>query len=117
MAIIRITNLKLRTIIGINYWEREKKQDIILNITIAFDAGRSSQSDNIKDTIDYKSVTKHIIKEVEASKFYLLEKLCKTVLDIIMTHKRVKAARVRIDKPGALRFADSVSVQLTQKKR
>jgi D-erythro-7,8-dihydroneopterin triphosphate epimerase len=112
MAIIRITNLKLRTIIGINDWERKKKQDIVLNITIHFNADRSSSSDSIKDTIDYKKITKRIIKEVEASAFYLLEKLCKTVLDIVMKEKLVKEATVRIDKPGALRFAESVSIEL-----
>jgi len=116
MATIRITNLKLRTIIGINDWERDHQQDIIINVIIEFDASKSSQTDNIDDTIDYKTITKQIIKEVEASKFYLLEKLCKMILDIITTHPLVKEANVRIDKPGALRFTDSVSVELTHKK-
>jgi len=116
MAIIRITDLKLCAIIGINDWEREKKQDIIINMTIEFDALKSSRSDNIDDTVDYKAITKRIIKEVESSKFYLLEKLCQRILDIIIDHPLVTKASVRIDKPGALRFATSVSVEL-QKNR
>jgi len=115
MAIISITNLKLRTIIGINDWEREKKQDIIINITIEFDAARSIQSDNIKDTIDYKKLTKRIIKDVEASQLFLLERLCQMVLDIVMEEKGVQGATVQIDKPGALRFCDSVSVELKKR--
>ena len=115
MATIRITNLKLRTIIGTNDWERECKQDVLINVKIDFDATRASESDNIKDTIDYKAITKRIISEVEPSSFFLLEKLAKCILIIVMKNPLVKEATVRIDKPLALRFADSVSVELSEK--
>ena len=49
MATIRITNLKLRTIIGIHDWERAHKQDVIINVTIEFDASKAADSDNIDD--------------------------------------------------------------------
>lgn len=117
MATIRISDLKLRAIIGINGWERKKKQDIVINIAIEFDASKSSESDDITDTIDYKTITKKIIKEVEASKFFLLEKLCKVILNTIMAHELVGQVSVRVDKPGALRFSDSVSVELTEKRK
>lgn len=112
MATIRITNLKLRTIIGIHDWEREHKQDIIINVTMEFDATNACSSDAIQDTVDYKSITKRIIKEVEASQYYLLEKLTKLILDIVLENKRVTEATVRVDKPFALRFADSVSLEM-----
>ena len=115
MATIRITNLKLRTIIGANDWERECKQDVIINVTINFDASKASQSDNIKDTIDYKAMTKRITGEVEPSGFFLLEKLAKHILSIVMENPLVKEAAVRVDKPLALHFADSVSVELSEK--
>jgi len=113
MATIRITNLRLRTIIGIHGWEREHKQDIVINVTITFDTAEANQSDNIEDTLDYKKITKRIIKEVEASKFFLLEKLTNMVLQIVMEYPRTNKATVRIDKPLALRFADSVSMELS----
>ena len=116
MATIRVTNLRLRTIIGINDWEREKKQDIIINITIQFDAGQSSDSDNIEDTIDYKTLTKKIIQTAENSQYFLLEKLGDVILNIILEHPLVHEATVKIDKPQALRFADSVSLELTKNK-
>jgi len=112
MAIIRITNLKLRTIIGINAWERKKKQTVLINVTIHFDASKSAKTDHINDTIDYKTLSKQIIKAVTSSKCYLLEKLCQMVLDIVMEDPNVSEAFIRIDKPGALRFAESVSVEL-----
>ena len=117
MATIRITNLKLRTIIGVNEWERDLKQDVVINISLTYDAAKASKSDNLKDTIDYKAITKKIIKMVEASNFLLLEKLADIILQIVLDDPRVKEATVRVDKPLALRFADSVSVELTKKQK
>lgn len=117
MATIRITDLRLRAIIGIHDWEREHKQDVIINITMEFDALKSIRSDAIKDTVDYKVITKRVIREVEASDFQLLEKLAKLVLDIIMEDPRVQEATVRVDKPFALRFADSVSIELSENRK
>ncbi len=116
MAIIRITDLRLRCIIGIFDWEKENKQDVILNIEMEFDATKSAQSDDINDTVDYKKITKEIIAMVEGSQFNLLEKLAEEVLNIVCAHPLVEQARVEIDKPGALRFADSVSLELTRTK-
>ena len=116
MAVIRITDLKLRTIIGTNDWERDTKQDVVINITIDFDALKASKSDNIEDTVDYKALTKKIIQEVENSSFFLLEKLCNMALQIIMQHPFVNKATVRIDKPHAIRFAETVSVELSDKR-
>lgn len=108
---IRITDLHLRTIIGIYDWERETLQDILINITLEFDAAKAIQSDNVKDTVDYKAITKKVIAFVEKSQCYLLEKLTEEVLQIVMKDPKVLTATVRIDKPQALRFAKSVSVE------
>lgn len=112
MAKIRITDLHLRTIIGTNDWERDHKQDIIINISLEFDAAAAAKSDRLSDTVDYKKITKSIIRFVEKSRFQLLEKLTAQVLRIVMEDKRVISASVRIDKPNALRFAKSVSLEL-----
>ena len=110
-ATIRITDLLLRTIIGIYDWERETLQDVLINITIEVDSEKAVKSDNVKDAVDYKAITKKVIAFVEKSKFHLLEKLTEEVLNIVMKNPKVLAATVRIDKPQALRFAKSVSVE------
>jgi D-erythro-7,8-dihydroneopterin triphosphate epimerase len=116
MAKIRITNLRLRTIIGANEWERDVEQDIVINVVIDYDATNASKSDNLKDTIDYKTLTKKIIKHVQSSRYFLLEKLADKILTLVLDTPKVTEALVRVDKPLALRFADSVSVELTKKK-
>ena len=114
--IIKIKNLRLRTIIGIYDWERLEKQDVIISAEFEFDGKAASSSDKIEDTIDYKRINKRIIETVESSSFFLIEKLAQTVLNIIMEDKKVKRAKVEVDKPGALRFTDSVSVTVISEK-
>ena len=110
---IRIKNLRLRAIVGIFEWERHNPQDVMLNVALEFDATAAAASDAIEDTVDYKALKKMIIQEVESSNYQLVEALACHVLDVIMQEPKVLRATVEIDKPHALRFADSVSVSLT----
>jgi D-erythro-7,8-dihydroneopterin triphosphate epimerase len=112
--IINIKNLRLRTVVGIFEWEKNIKQDIVINLEIEFDGSKAIEKDDIEYTVDYKSVTKKIISEVENREFNLIERIAGDVAKIILEDKRVQRASVKVDKPGALRFADSVSVTLTE---
>lgn len=111
-ATIDIKNLRLRTFIGFNPEEKIKKQDIVLNITITYAISEAALADHVEEALDYKVITKQVIKHVESGRFLLLEKLVADVLDICSRHPDVETARVTIDKPHALRFADSVSLTL-----
>jgi len=113
---IKIENLKLRTIVGIYDWEKEKKQDVIINIELEFDATKAIETDSIEDTIDYKSITKEIIDMVEGTDFNLIERIAGDAMKIVMKNSKVLKASVRVDKPGALRFTDSVSVTQTEQR-
>ncbi|WP_026374547.1 dihydroneopterin triphosphate 2'-epimerase [Aestuariibacter salexigens] len=112
-AIIRIKNLRLRTYIGINDDEIKNKQDVVINVKIQYDAGQATNSDQMEDALNYKTITKAIIKLVEDNRFFLLEKLTADVLDIAAEHPWVRFAEVEVDKPHALRFSDSVSLCLS----
>ncbi|GLP94820.1 dihydroneopterin triphosphate 2'-epimerase [Paraferrimonas sedimenticola] len=112
-AIIRIKNLRLRTYIGINPDEVKNKQDVVINVVIEYCDDKARQSDNMDDALNYRTITKRIIPLVEDNRFFLLEKLTQDVLDIASEHPWVERASVEIDKPHALRFADSVSLQLS----
>jgi len=109
---IVIKDLLLRGIVGINDWEREKQQDILINITLYGDLRPASKSDDIADTINYRTVTKKIIEHVENSKPFTVEALASDIARICLSEARVKRARVRVEKPGALRFARSVGVEI-----
>ena len=112
-ATIKIKNLRLRTYIGINEDEVNNKQDVVVNALIHYDAVKATSSDNMGDALNYKTITKAIIKLVEDNRFSLLEKLTADVLAIAADHHWVTYAEVEIDKPHALRFSDSVSLTLS----
>jgi len=116
LAVIRISNLRLRTYIGFNPEEIEKKQDVIINGIIHYDSSLANNTDNEEDALNYKTITKRIISHVEENRFHLLEKLTSDLLKITMLSSQVKQASYTIDKPNALRFADSVSLTQTAKR-
>ena len=109
---IYITDLLLSCIIGLNDWERTKKQNVLINIALFADLSRPCKSDRIEDSIDYKEIKKQIIAMVESSRFYLIERLAGNIAEICLAHPFIKAVRVRVDKPGALRYAKSVGVEI-----
>jgi len=113
MALIRVKNLLLRTYIGFNPEEIANMQDVIINIEIEADISEEALlADEPEGIYNYKTVTKQIIALVQEKRFKLLEVLTKNILDLIMTDERVSWARVEVDKPHALRFAESVSFEM-----
>ncbi len=113
MTKIRVKNLLIRTYIGFNPDELINKQDVIINLEIETDIPESAmEADEPHDILDYKTITKKVISLVQDGRFKLLEVLTKKILDLVLEDKKVKWARVEVDKPHALRFAKSVSVEM-----
>ncbi len=109
---IQIKDLLLRTIIGINEEERRNRQDVLINIVLHADTRAAGASDDIRDAVNYRTITKRVIARVEESEFYLVEKMAAEIAAICLEDRRVEAVDVRVEKPGALRFARSVGVQI-----
>jgi FolB domain-containing protein len=109
---IIIKDLLLRGIIGINDDERINKQDILINITIFADTRKAAVTDNIDDAVNYRTITKRIIDHVEASSDFLVEKLVNDIARIILIEFSAERVIVRLEKPGALRFAQSVGIEI-----
>jgi len=112
LATINIRNLRLRTFIGFNPEERAKQQDVVINIEIRYTVPGAALRDEVEGALDYKILTKRVIRHVEEGRFLLLERLTADVLALCSEHPAIESARVTIDKPHALRFADSVSLTL-----
>ena len=112
---ILVKDLLLRGIIGLNDWEREKQQDILINLTLFTDMHRAGESDNPDDILNYRTITKAIIEAVEGSQYHLVEALATAIARICITHGAERAI-VRVEKPGALRFARSVGVEIERER-
>lgn len=110
--IIRVKNLRLRAIIGVNPWERTEPQAVIINLEVEFNGQEAAHSDNLADTVDYRSISKKIIDLVENSQYLLIETLAGNILSAVTEDSRITRAKVEVDKPNAVKSADSTSVEL-----
>ena len=111
---IHIRDLLLRCVIGIYDEERREKQDVTINITMLADLRKAGRTDAIEDTVDYKAIKKKVIAMVEKSSFFLVERLAERVAELCLEDRGVKQVCVRVAKPGALRFARTVEVEIVR---
>ena len=108
--IIYIKDLRIKTIIGIFDWERKVKQEVSIDMEFPFDCKKAAATDTIEDTIDYKAITKGVIKFVEDSSFQLQETLAENIASLVKNEYGVKSIKLRVSKPGALRGAKDVGL-------
>jgi len=113
---IRIRDLHLRTIVGVHDWERTEKQDVILNIVLTIDLAKPASTDRLENAVNYRELKKRIMEMVENSSFQLIETLATKVAEVCLENPEVEEVTVTLDKPGALRFATSVAVEITRRR-
>ena len=108
---IKIKNLRLQTYIGFNPDELINKQEVVINLEMKVDVPEEAMDkDEPIGIYDYRTVTKRVIILIEEGRFKLLEVLVQKILSLVMTDEMVRWAKVEADKPGALRYTESVSV-------
>jgi FolB domain-containing protein len=112
MDAIFITNLRARSIIGINDWEREKRQEIVINITLYADTSQAGATDDLNESVNYRTIAKKVLSYAEHSERYTLEALAHDFATICLQDPLVEKVRVRVEKPGAVRFSDSVGIEI-----
>src|SRR5512135_2472795 len=107
---IRICDLRVRCILGINPDERRERQDVVINLVIHADLSRAGKSDRLEDTVDYRALKKKVLAMAENSQFFLEEALAEAIAALCLEDVAVHEVEVRVDKPNALRFARTVAV-------
>ena len=110
MDIVFIHDLQVETVIGIYDWERKIRQIISLDIEMATDISKAAKSDDIEDTLSYKTVAKRLIEFIEQSEFELVEALAERICSIVMEEFSVPWVKLTLHKPGAVRGSKSVGV-------
>ena len=118
LSSVNVENLRLRAYIGFIDWEKEKLQDVVLSYSFKYDTRIAAQSDEVSDGVDYKGLTKQIIKMVNNQSFQLIEYLAEKIyLKIQKYSAQIQDIEVKIEKPFALRFADNVFVKISKEDR
>ncbi len=114
---IFIRNLLVRGIVGINPEERANRQDIVVNATFWADTRAAGAGDSIDDTVNYRSAAKAMIAHMEAGSPYLVERLAADLVRICFeADKHIQAVELSVEKPGAVRFSESVGVTILRRR-
>jgi len=111
---IFIRDLEIRCIVGIDEHERQEKQDVLVHITMHADLRTAGRTDALEDTIDYRALKKRILHLAEESRFHLIEALAQSIAAECLRDERVQRVEVAVEKPGALRFARTVGVEIVR---
>jgi len=67
--LIIVRDLLVRNIIGVDNWERQKKQDVIINLRMESDVSAAGESDEIDKTISYSAVAKEVAEFAETKQY------------------------------------------------
>ena len=111
-----IRDLIARGIIGVNDWEREKPQEILINIVLLADLHKAGNSDDIQDSVNYRTVAKKVLAHAETAQRQTVEALAADLARFCLEEPGVQQVRVRVEKPGAVRFSRSVGVEIERTK-
>lgn len=109
---IFIKDLLVRGILGINEWEREKPQDILINITVFTDISKAGETDDIAYSVNYRTLAKKVQAHAETAKRLTVEALASDITKLCLEEPNVQRVCVRVEKPHATRFAASVGVEI-----
>ena len=111
---IVIEDLLVRCVLGIGEEERRDRQDVLINIELYTDLRKPGKTDRLEDAVDYHIVKKRVLTFVEQSQCHLVEALAERISEICLESTAVREVNVRVHKPGALRFARSVGVEIVR---
>lgn len=109
---IHIRGVRIHCVIGVYPHERDRRQDLLADIGLAVELRAAGASDRLEETVDYDALTARILLMAEASSFVLVERLATRMAEVCLETDGVLGCRVVLEKPGALRSARTVAVEI-----
>ena len=107
-----VRDLELMALLGIYEHEKAEPQRIIVNIDLSVSEGSGPKDDDIGHVVSYEIVVKKVEAIVAVGHVNLVETLAELIAAACLKDRRVKAARVRIEKPDIIKNARSVGVEI-----
>ncbi|WP_409525320.1 dihydroneopterin aldolase [Nitrincola sp. MINF-07-Sa-05] len=117
MDLVYIRELQVETIIGIYDWERQVRQTVSLDLEMGTDIRAAAATEDIENTLNYKSVSKRLISFISESEFLLVETMAEEIAQLVLDEFSVPWLRLRLSKPGAVRGAKDVGVIIERGER
>ena len=107
-----IKDFIVHEIIGIHDHEKIKKQKIKFNIVIDVNQNTISDEKDIRSIIDYEKIIVKIENLTKSKRYNFLESLAEDSFKEIFEDKRINSVKIKIEKPDAIKNADSVGVEV-----
>ncbi len=109
---VLIKNLFVNEIIGIHKHEKTNKQKIIFNIVIGVDKNTLPNENVLASVVDYEKIAKKLQILVKRKNYNFLESLAEDSFKEIFKDKRINSVKIKIEKPEALKSAESVGIEV-----
>jgi dihydroneopterin aldolase len=113
---IILTDIKINAVIGIWEWEKRNPQIISIDLEMETDVNKASETDSIKDALDYKVVAKRIKEFAQSNQFNLIETLIEKMAQLILDEFEVQWLKLTISKPFAIRDSRNVGICIERSK-
>ena len=110
MDLVYIRDLRLDASIGIYDWEKAIKQQVRIDLDMAWDNTVPAASDNIDDALNYKETAQKVTELVQSQHFDLVERLAEEIAAMLMTEMKVPWLRLTLGKPSAVKNSKEVGV-------
>lgn len=112
---VYVKDLRLSTIIGVNPWEREEKQVVVVNLTVyPSPLLFSTKDDQEKKSHHLRTMVRTLTRHIESSGYKTVEAFAVAVARIALEKCHVNKIRVRLEKPSAILFADASGIEVTR---
>ncbi|MGD1146462.1 MAG: dihydroneopterin aldolase [Thermoanaerobaculaceae bacterium] len=114
---VYVQGLELYCVIGVQPWERQVKQKVRIDLEMEADCRPAGAGDDAALAVDYKAVAKRVQQLVEGSSFQLVEALAERIASVLLAEfPRADSVKVRLSKPGAVRYAESVGIAIERRR-
>ena len=107
-----VRDLELNANIGVYHREKGQLQPVRINLDLTVEETDGDIEDKLENVVDYGAVVDGIKAILAGGHLNLVETLAEKVAAHCLTDRRVKVARVRIEKLKVLAEAQSVGVEI-----
>lgn len=117
MDIVFVDELRFKTVIGCWDWERQLRQEVCIDLQMAWDTRKAAETEELQYALDYKAVSKRVRAFVIDSKFELVETAANKIAELIMAEFEVPWVQVKFSKPRAVTGSAAVGVTVERGSR
>jgi 7,8-dihydroneopterin aldolase/epimerase/oxygenase len=99
--------------IGVHDFEKKGEQRVLVNVELYVPLAQSTpQADELSEVVDYDFIRRSVMERVSQGHIHLQETLVDDLLQRMLAHPRVRAARVSTAKPDVYPDCDAVGVEV-----